>query len=229
MTGRIAFFGDPHGDFSVFHHAVANERPDVAIFLGDLGLERPLEEEVADFLTQGDDVWWIFGNHDTDHANWYDRLFASKMADKNLSGRVVDFDGVRVAGLGGVFRKKVWFPKEGNEKPAFETRAEFNTVNRHHRWRSHLPLRHRSTIFPEDFEVLSKSRADILVTHEAPSNHQHGFMAIDQLAEQMGVRMIVHGHHHKAYEDTSSSGISVVGVQKAGMYQYPALGRTFAP
>lgn len=48
-------------------------------------------------------------------------------------------------------------------------------------WRGGLPLTHRSTIFPDDYERLLKQRADILVTHEAPSAHPHGFAAIDLL------------------------------------------------
>lgn len=37
-----------------------------------------------------------------------------------------------------------------------------------------------------DYEGLKNQRADILVTHEAPSAHRHGF-AIDDLARRLGV------------------------------------------
>jgi hypothetical protein len=43
---------------------------------------------------------------------------------------------------------------------------------------------------------LQAQRADILVTHVAPSSHQHGFAAIDQLANSLGVLTSFHGHHH---------------------------------
>jgi hypothetical protein len=43
---------------------------------------------------------------------------------------------------------------------------------------------------------LSKLRADILVTHEAPSTHPHGFAALDELARAMSVSKTFHGHHH---------------------------------
>jgi predicted phosphodiesterase len=72
-------------------------------------------------------------------------------------------------------------------------------------------------------------RADVLVTHEAPSNHEFGFPVIDELAERMGVKMIVHGHHHRAYEATLPNGIAVVGVAKAGMYRMPAFENAFEP
>jgi hypothetical protein len=40
-------------------------------------------------------------------------------------------------------------------------------------------------------------RADILVTHEAPSCHRHGFDVIDQLACALRVKELFHGHHHE--------------------------------
>lgn len=39
-------------------------------------------------------------------------------------------------------------------------------------------------------------QADILVTHEAPSCHSHGFRGIDVLAQSMKVKLTFHGHHH---------------------------------
>lgn len=51
-------------------------------------------------------------------------------------------------------------------------------------------------IYPDDVERLSKLRGDILVTHEAPSCHPYGFVAIDQLARDMGVVRAFHGHQH---------------------------------
>ncbi len=39
-------------------------------------------------------------------------------------------------------------------------------------------------------------KAGILVTHEAPSCHPHGYSEIDELAQAMGAKMVVHGHHH---------------------------------
>lgn len=218
MNSKISFFGDPHGDFSAFHQAVANDCPDVAIFVGDLGLDRPFEEEVNDYLEIGREVWWIPGNHDTDNVDLHDNVFESDLFDQNISNRVIEVGDVRIAGLGGVFRASVWFPREGDEKPRYQTREEFNRVNRHHLWRNDLPLRHRSTIFPEDFQKLSDMKADILVCHEAPSSHQFGFAAIDKLAVEMGVKLIVHGHHHRSYEDRLPNGIVVIGVEKAGEY-----------
>ena len=40
-----------------------------------------------------------------------------------------------------------------------------------------LPLRRRDAIFPEDLTALGRLRADVLVTHEAPSSHRYGLSA----------------------------------------------------
>lgn len=211
----IVFYGDPHGDFSTFHSSVIRDRPSAGIFVGDLDLERPFEEEAADLFLSGAKLWWIVGNHDTDAERWHDNLFCSKLADRNLNGRVVEIGGLRIAGLGGVFRGLVWDPRLG--PPRLRTREEFLSAHTA-RWRRGLPLKHRSTIFPEDFEALSNQRADILVCHEAPSTHVHGHAIIDELALKMGVRMIIHGHHHISYEAVTHDNIHVVGLPKAGHY-----------
>jgi len=220
MSG-IAFFGDPHGNFDTFHEVVRSERPEVAIFLGDMGLQRPFEEEIGD---AGCEVYWIHGNHDTDAEQYHDFLFNSALAERNLCNRVVEVGGLRIAGLGGVFRGTVWHPRPKNpgdaiEPPRFRSRGEFISAHRRTTWRGGLPRKQRSTIFPEDFEILSSLKADILVTHEAPSCHQFGFEVIDHLAERMGVHTIIHGHHHTDYVATLPNGIAVVGVAKEGVYR----------
>jgi len=50
--------------------------------------------------------------------------------------------------------------------------------------------------FSADHTSLSKLRADVLVSHEAPSAHPHGFEAIDELARSLQVSKTFHGHHH---------------------------------
>lgn len=55
---------------------------------------------------------------------------------------------------------------------------------------------HCSTIFYDTYEALKVMPADVLVSHEAPSEHPYGFAALDALARAMGVRTLFHGHHH---------------------------------
>ncbi len=53
------------------------------------------------------------------------------------------------------------------------------------------------------------------MTHEAPSSHPAGSSALDALARAMGVRLIVHGHHHVNYLATAPDGLQVLGVASA--------------
>lgn len=189
----IYFFGDTHGHFQHVLDIVTRDRPAAIVLLGDVQAQRPLEEELAPILGMTD-IWFIHGNHDTDSDADHDHLFGSALAERNLHGRVALIDGLRIAGLGGVFRGQVWMPPEN------WLRASAKDFLKHcgkgNRWRDGLPRKHRSTIFPEDYQRLATQRADILVTHEAPSAHPYGFEAIDQLARSLRVAKAFHGHHH---------------------------------
>ncbi len=122
----------------------------------------------------------------------------------DIGGRVIEVGGLRIAGLGGVFKPRIWYPRADEpggriEPPSFNTRREFlDSLPLREHWRGGLPLWHRDSIFPEDFAQLAQHRFDVLVTHEAPSCHRHGFAAIDRLAEVAAARLIVHGHHHES-------------------------------
>jgi len=218
LAGSVVFFGDPHGNFSPVREILRRQRPAHSIFLGDFDLERPLDIELADLTSAGSSVNFIHGNHDADRETWHDFVFESKLASRNLSGRVVELDGIRVAGLGGVFHADVWHPQNAGGIPKFNTRGEYLSAHPRFLWRGGLPLRHRSTIFPEDFNVLAALEADVLVTHEAPSAHRYGHTEIDDLAEVLGVKTVVHGHLHQDYRATLSNGIRVIGLPKSGVH-----------
>ncbi|TCB00887.1 metallophosphoesterase [Rhizobium leguminosarum bv. viciae] len=217
QVDSVAFFGDPHGNFRPVRDTIRNYRPANAIFLGDFDLQRPLDIELADLMSVGSTIFFIHGNHDADRESWHDFVFESGLANSNLAGRVVKLDGVRVAGLGGVFHADVWHPQNAGGIPKFSTRSEYLSAHSRSMWRGGLPLRHRSTIFPEDFNSLAVLEADILITHEAPSTHRYGHSEIDDLAELLGVKTIVHGHLHQDYRATLPNGIRVIGLPKAGV------------
>lgn len=193
--GRIFFCGDTHGNFEHVIKAVQEHRPAAVVFLGDLQPQRPLDQELQPILDMTE-IWWIHGNHDTDSQAGHDNLFQSALADRNLHGRVVEITGVRIAGLGGVFRGEVWYPPEIRHKSyaALESSEAGRPMVRAHR--NERARKHRSSIFPDDYFQLIGQRAEILVTHEAPSCHPHGFEVIDELARNLGVRSAFHGHHH---------------------------------
>ncbi len=211
----ILFAGDCHGEFRQIAEAVVQTAPEAVILLGDLELRRPLHEELASVMHRAE-VWWIPGNHEFEDEASYDRVFDSSLSHRNLHGQVVEVGGYRIAGLGGVFHRKIWDPKHpGGSTPRFSKRTDYLAqMGKGNAWRGGLPLRRRGAIWKEDLDMLACQRADILVTHEAPSCHPLGYVAIDELAESMGVQLIVHGHHHETYRKAFSGGV-VQGVGQA--------------
>jgi Icc-related predicted phosphoesterase len=223
-TDSIAFLGDPHGDFSAFRsfrNAAPEYFPAAFVFTGDFDPERTVHEEVADVVNGRAPTYFIHGNHDTDRPEWHDRVFDEASSEMNITGRVVTVDGLRIAGLGGVFREEIWHPKNGEGRRNFLTREEFLNARPKQTWRGGIPIKHRSTIFPEDYEALADLEADVLVTHEAPSWHEYGFEEIDLLAECMGASLIVHGHLHKEFRGRLDNGIEVISLPKAGLTLVP--------
>jgi predicted phosphodiesterase len=204
----VLFAGDPHGNFSPILRACAASLPGTLIVVGDLVCPSPVADIFAPAIAAGWDLRWILGNHDTETEAAFDHLTGH---DGGLGLRVATIGGLRFAGLPGVFRPRVWEPRDG--APAFRTRHAFQAALRPgEAWRGGLPLWHRDTIFPEDFERLSALRCDVLVSHEAPSSHAHGHAVIDGLAAACGARLIVHGHHHQSYAAELPNGIRVRGL-----------------
>lgn len=211
----ILFFGDLHGKFVHVEHAVEVHRPAAIILLGDIEASLPLHVQLSKVLGKTE-VWYIHGNHDTDSAEQIANLDDSELRDRNLHGKVMEIDGMRVAGLGGVFREEVWWPDPIDNSPNFESYDDYMARSETGRilalvanmgqpnadMQSKLAkargkqLKHRSTIFAHEYDALAAVEADVLVTHEAPSAHPHGFMAIDELARSMGVQSSFHGHQH---------------------------------
>lgn len=130
------------------------------------------------------------------------RVWGSKIADRNIHNRVVELpNGQRLAGLGGVFRESVWYPgsrtAREEQAPRYRTRKEHaRATPRQDRCGSGPPRKHWGTIYPEDVDRLADLRADVLITHEAPGYHPNGFELLDTLAQVMGAKVVVHGHHH---------------------------------
>lgn len=212
LSKSIFICGDPHGVFDHIVEAVLEYRPAAIILLGDMECARPLDVELGEIMGKTM-ICYVPGNHDTEHETCYDNLLNSHC--QNLHGRVLDVAGVRIGGLGGVFRRKVWNPDVELEWSSERTPEAFlRTLGHGNRWRDGLPLRHRSTIFPSDLDSLVRQRADILVTHEAPAEHPYGFEALTQLAAGMGVSQAFHGHHHRdlIYADGIWCGVGLQGI-----------------
>ena len=223
----ILYCGDPHGRFDHILAAARAADYDAIVVVGDLDLTRPLHDELGEVA---DRLWYIPGNHDSDSDTAWANLCDGPLADRNLHGRVVVLpSGMRLAGLGGVFRGSVWNPATGTP-PTYKNRAEHaKATPRKDRWRGeHPPRRHLSTIYPEDVDRLADMRADVLVTHQAPGYHPHGVVLLDTLARAIGVRVLVHGHHHDAIDSRArwaAQGFRTYGVGLRGLTAIDADGQ----
>ena len=194
----IWFCGDTHGEFRhVVEHVLEAKRddrlPQAIVFLGDLDCARPLHVELEEIagLTE---IFWIPGNHDGDDNSAWNNLVASEPSEANLHCRVADVAGFRIAGLGGVFRKRIWSPPD---PPAFQTydawRSDRIARRPPREWglaETTEERRHQTSIFPDMIASLGAQRADILVSHEAPEcrDDGRGWQAIGDLARRLGVR-----------------------------------------
>ncbi|MGN5143161.1 metallophosphoesterase family protein [Aeromonas caviae] len=207
----ILFCGDPHGEFEHIIQHVQQSKPAAVIMLGDLCLSQSFEQTFYPILERTE-VWFIHGNHDTDEVRYHDHLFAC--SERNLHGRVTEIDGFKIAGLGGIFRSQIWYPPSS---PRYTTKKGFIAhCGKGNLWRGDMPRKHRSSIFPEDIQCFEGLKADILVTHEAPIAHPHGFLAIDELAQSLGATTIIHGHHHEpfSYDENAAFNIGIHGLME---------------
>jgi predicted phosphodiesterase len=211
MSNNILFCGDPHGCFANIISAVHLHRPEAVILLGDYNLALPLENYLHEIIGMTQ-IYWILGNHDFDSTAEYENLFHSALSYNNFHLKVINVGGLRIAGLGSIFMQRVWKP---DEPPKWKTKKEWLASQPRVK---KIPLHMDNAIWHHEFEAMKKRiRADILVTHEAPSCYKFGFKAIDELAKSIGAKQIFHGHHHVYYRDQLPSGIDVTGVAIGGV------------
>lgn len=203
LLSRIWFLGDVHGKFEHIARALdaADEKPRWLVFLGDVEIcDRPFREVLTQLLPEnaGVQVLFIHGNHDADsHEHW--KMLHDCGSAVDLHNRVIDLDGVKLAGLGGNFMGRVWYPPSD---PLFQSKlAAMNRGSFQLRDGQKPNSKFNAAIYPQDVQKLSNQRADILVSHEAPSPHPHGFAAIDDLARAMQVCRTFHGHQHDDRSD----------------------------
>ena len=130
-------------------------------------------------------VAFIFGNHDADSYEHWERLHDTGSAIA-LHGQVLDLDGVRVAGLGGNFMGRVWMPPD---QPKF-TNKEAAALNRGaFQWRGgQRPAPgYLAAIYPDEFEALAAARGRRPGDARGAQLPSHGFEALDELARAMRV------------------------------------------
>ena len=222
----IVFVGDIHRHWDHVARGLAalDRRVRQVVLLGDMECTVPLDRLVAPILAHGAGLHWIFGNHDADGgaemwANLTNPARNPATAAGALHGRVMAVGGLRIAGLGGTFHTRVWNPPA---PPRLISRdqlgADMATIGPGWSADATAALARAladMAIWPEDVDALASQRADVLVTHEAPSSHRRGAAVLDELARAMGARLVVHGHHHTSYRATASDGLEVQGVGAA--------------
>ncbi|EPX83577.1 metallophosphoesterase family protein [Salipiger mucosus] len=173
---QIIFYGDPHGRWDPLFEALKTQ-PRAVIVLGDLaegkldpnGTEKARRAFDA-VLERGIGLHFITGNHDNSCDSLWELV--EEYDAHRIDGRVIEIDGIRIGGLGGVIRGKLW---RGDGEARFDTEEELIArTPRQERWKGTLPRKHLTTIMPWTVEDLRQHQVDVLVTHEAPSNHDFG-------------------------------------------------------
>lgn len=189
--GDLLIYGGPHGFYAPLIDACDRDPPAAVVILGDHDLDVPFRETLGPLFQAGIAMRWLAGNHDKASVEWHDRLFVD-YPEGDLGSKVERLGGFAVAGLGGVFKQRVWYPREAMDGPSHVDRAAFlRWLSRTRRWRGGMPLKLRDAIFPEDVAALTGMRADILATHEAPTSHPFGFAGIDRAATLCHARVLV--------------------------------------
>lgn len=195
---RIWFVGDVHGRFIDLARTLmaAKAPPRWIVFAGDLDIDHKPLREFLEPLARWDSsirIAFVHGNHDADSYAHWDMLHDAGDA-MPIHGQVVEMEGVRVAGLGGHFVERVWMPPAA---PLLRNRAEA-VAGGAFRFRGGVRLSstYLGAIYADEVDGLCEARADLLVTHEAPSCHPYGHAELDRVARSLGTQRIFHGHHH---------------------------------
>ncbi|WP_052813058.1 metallophosphoesterase family protein [Desulfonatronum thioautotrophicum] len=208
---RVLLAGDTHGEFQ--HVLSCSHEADAIIFLGDQTPKRDFKSELG---AVADKSWFVLGNHDSDHLEFLQNH--KSMLHRCLHCTVEEFGGIRVAGLNGIFMRRFLGLSNVDLLKDLYSLKPFYHSRRDCLWYRSLGYEYLTAIFPEDIEHMIELQADVLVCHEAPECHRHGFMMLGDLARTMGVKLLIHGHHHERYEDVIEEGIKVVGLGPPGEF-----------
>jgi len=206
---RVLVAGDTHEDQSkVLLH---QDNVDAFVFLGD---QTPKNDFKSLLGKAAQKTWFVLGNHDSDKQEFLDRHHT--MMHQCLHCRVVEMGGLKVAGLNGVFaRRFLGLSNVDRLEDLYSVKAFYHTRDDWKRCNQPCIECHTS-IFPEDIERMKDIQADVLVCHEAPECHCDGFQILGDLARIMGVKLLIHGHHHERYEAEIEGGIKVLGLGVPG-------------
>ena len=224
----ILFYGDPHSKWEPLLSSVNDIRPQNVFILGDLTEKahgpKALEDTrnvLLELLSKEIDVHIITGNHDSDTDGIFDLVF-EEFRPLICDGSVLELEphGLKVACLGGVFRGKIWNPNIQAVPPFYSPTEWLRKTDKTAHFKGGVARKHRTSIFPQTFKSFRQMNADVLITHEAPSTHPFGFCILDDLAMDLGAKLIVHGHHHKVSKNIACGGqVAVRGLGLAEVWR----------
>ena len=213
------FLGDVHAEFRHIPRALSDAQvlPSHIIFLGDIDIDHKSFREILEPLHKqfpSVEVAFIHGNHDADSYEHWECLHECGSAVA-LHGKVTVLNGIRVAGVGGNFLGRVWYPPD---PPKFDSqKAAIQRGAFQYRDGQRPSPNYLAAIYPDVVDTLARLRADILITHEAPSCHPHGFEALDVLALDLRAKRTFHGHHHDDLTDQYRDGVDKRGFDAIGV------------
>lgn len=155
------------------------------------------------------DKEFLDAHEESTRARWRRGWPAAHAALGREACVVVDVADHSIAGLEGTFESEIRLPSSPD--PGIQNYQNFleQLARRSQRadviaTKKQHPL---SAIYPDDYFTLAMEKADILICHEAPSRHPHGYTEIDELAQAMGAKMVVHGAS-SCVRSSSRSGVS---------------------
>ncbi len=216
---KTLIIADSHSDFSGINSYCKDtyQHCKNILLLGDQEAEQDVKSELNSF----ENIYFIYGNHDETEDIIKNH---ESVSDNNLHCNVVEISGIRVAGIGGTVNFDFFgiSPVDGIEdiydvQSKYFSRDLYLQAKQGTEFENACKAISMASIFPADVEkFIDIGGADVLVSHEAPECHALGYRLIGDIGRILGVKLILHGHHHEAYQSTISDGnegaISVVGV-----------------
>lgn len=173
---KLIIISDTHGELALgngFDEFISGvEEYDLCIILGDIysyELEKILEYILPERIIA------LRGNHDS--FDVYD-----KFGIRNINGKVVNYNGIRFAGIEGSFKYK------NGEFPAY-TQEESLII---------------SSSMPEKADIMLSH--DCMFEKEQYDKAHQGLAGITHYVYKNGVRWHIHGHIHKSYKKCYSNG-----------------------
>ncbi len=188
---RILVVSDLHGDLDAADRVLARFQPDLVLCCGDWGEPEQVGEERMRALIDAVPVYTTFGNHDP--LELLDRL-------RNLdgspvlvpSGTVIEFEGLRVGAIGGIWAKS-------HAKPHYVTDADVAA------FASRIAR-------AEPVHILITHGCPIGLADVTPSGRHGGQRCFLEAFQAIAPRLHLCGHLHVAQEYNLHDGSKVINV-----------------